>query len=71
MDLPPVERAELVERILASFEFSAREDIDAAWTREVEDRIDAFERGEIRSSATSEVFREIDRRARGSWSDHR
>ena len=60
LDLPPVDRAELVEQILASFEFPARKDIDAAWGREAEDRIDAYERGEIGSSPASEVFREID-----------
>ena len=30
LDLSPTERAELVEQILASFEFPARKDIDAA-----------------------------------------
>lgn len=60
LDLPPVDRAELVEQILASFEFPARKDIDAAWGREAEDRIDAYERGEIGSSPAGEVFREID-----------
>jgi hypothetical protein len=30
LDLPPVDRAELVEQILASFEFPARQEIDAA-----------------------------------------
>ena len=60
LDLPPVDRAELVEQILASFEFPARKDIDAAWGRESEDRIDAYERGEIGSSPAGEVFREID-----------
>jgi putative addiction module component (TIGR02574 family) len=47
LDLPPIDRAELVERILASFEFPARRDIDAAWAQEVEERIDAYERGQI------------------------
>jgi putative addiction module component (TIGR02574 family) len=65
LSLPPMDRAELVERILASFEFPARKDIDAAWAREVEDRIDAFERGEIGSSPASQVFTEIDQRAHG------
>ena len=65
LDLPPTDRAELVEQILASFEFPARKDIDAAWAREAEDRIDAYERGEIRSSPASEVFRDIDQQARG------
>jgi len=64
LDLPPIDRAELVERILASFEFPARKDIDAAWGREAEDRIDAYERGQIGASPAGEVFKEIDRQAR-------
>ena len=64
LDLPPIDRAELVEQILASFEFPARKDIDAAWGREAEDRIEAYERGEIGTSSASEVFKEIDRQAR-------
>jgi putative addiction module component (TIGR02574 family) len=65
LDLPPLDRAELVEQILASFEFPARKDIDAAWAQEAEDRIDAFERGEIGSSPASEVFGKIDQQAHG------
>ena len=45
--LPPVERAELVESLLSSFEFRSRKTIDALWAQEAEDRIDAFERGEM------------------------
>ena len=41
--LPPIERAELVEGILASFDFPSRADIDAAWAREAEERIDAWQ----------------------------
>ena len=63
LDLPPIDRAELVERILASFEFPARRDIDAAWAQEVEDRIDAYERGQIGASPAEDVFSEIDRQA--------
>ena len=61
--LTPTERAELVEQILASFEFPARKDIDAAWAREAEARIDAYERGEIKTVRAEEVFRQIDRQA--------
>lgn len=64
LNLPPIDRAELVEQILVSFEFPARKDIDAAWAKEAEDRIDAYERGEIASSPATEVFREVDRQAR-------
>jgi len=63
LGLPPIDRAELVEQILASFEFPARQDVDAAWAREAEDRIDAYKRGEIGSSPVNEVFRDIDRQA--------
>lgn len=64
LDLPPTDRAELVEQILASFEFPARQDIDAAWAQEAEDRIDAYKLGEISSSPAKEVFKDIDRQAK-------
>lgn len=64
LDLPPTDRAELVEQILASFDFPARKDIDAAWAREAEDRIDAYERGDIASSPADDVFKDIDRQAK-------
>ena len=65
LDLPPADRAELVEQILASFEFPARKEIDAAWAKEAENRIDAYERGEIHSTPASEIFKEIDQQTRG------
>ena len=65
LELGPTDRAELVEQILASFEFPARKDIDAVWAREVEDRIDAYERGQIGSTSASAVFKEIDQKAQG------
>jgi putative addiction module component (TIGR02574 family) len=60
--LAPGERAELVEQLLASFEVSDRERIDALWAEEAEDRIDAYERGELGARPASEVFRRIERR---------
>jgi len=47
--LPPIERAELVESILASFDFPPRKEIDAMWAQEAENRIDAYDRGELAS----------------------
>ena len=61
LDLPPVERAELVEQILASFNFPARKEIDDLWAKEAEDRIDAYERGEIGAVPIKQVFEKIDR----------
>ena len=61
LDLPPVERAELVEQILASFDFPARKEIDDLWAKEAEDRIDAYERGEVGTVPIKQVFEKIDR----------
>lgn len=61
MTLSPMERAELVEELLASFDFPSRTAIDAAWGAEAEDRLQAFEQGEMRAIPTDEVFRRIER----------
>ncbi len=60
LDLSPIDRAGLVEQILASFDFPARKDIDTAWAAEAEDRIDAYDKGQIGSSPADDVLREID-----------
>jgi len=57
--LTPTDRAGLVEQILASFEFPVRKDIDAAWAREAESRINAYERGEIETTPAYGVFSEL------------
>jgi putative addiction module component (TIGR02574 family) len=61
LELPPVERAELVESLLFSFEFQSRKAIDALWAREAEDRIDAFDRGEMTAIPAEDVFAEIEK----------
>ncbi|MFP3870418.1 MAG: addiction module protein [Syntrophobacteria bacterium] len=61
LKLGPMERAELVEQILASFEFPQRKQIDELWAQEAEDRIEAYERGEVKSTPASMVFDDIDR----------
>jgi putative addiction module component (TIGR02574 family) len=64
LKLPPVERAELIESLLSSFEFRSRKHIDALWAQEAEDRIDAFERGEIKAIPAEQVFTEIEKKKR-------
>ena len=59
--LPPVDRAELVEQILLSFNCPAREKIDALWAKESEDRIDAYDQGNINSIPASRVFEKINK----------
>lgn len=57
--LPPIERAELVEKILESFSFPQRQNTDSPWSFEVEERIEAYERGELKSESASAVFERI------------
>jgi putative addiction module component (TIGR02574 family) len=63
--LPPTERVALAERLLASLDAPAREHIDVLWGEEAEDRLDAFERGEIPTIAAKDVFDEIGKRHKG------
>ncbi len=59
--LSPIERAELIENLLTSFDFPSRKIIDDLWAQEVEDRIDAFERGEIATISVEDVFAKIEK----------
>lgn len=61
LKLSPVERAELIENLFFSFEFPSRKVIDELWAHEVEDRIDAFDRGEITTISAEEVFAKIEK----------
>jgi len=61
LELPPVERAELVENLLSSLEFQPRKAIDALWAREAEDRIEAFDRGERTAIPAEDAFDAIER----------
>ncbi|OGW32606.1 MAG: hypothetical protein A2X59_11715 [Nitrospirae bacterium GWC2_42_7] len=64
LKLTPIERAEFVEKLLSSFEFSSRKKNDALWAKEAESRIDAFERGEISAIPAKEVFAKIEKQRR-------
>lgn len=60
LSLPPEDRAELVENILASLEPSDPRILEL-WAREAEGRVEAFERNEIEAVSAESVFEEIDR----------
>ncbi|MBN1998325.1 addiction module protein [candidate division KSB1 bacterium] len=62
LDLSPIERAELIEYLLSSFEFPARKEIDRLWAAEAEERIDAYEQGKIKSIPVKQVFEKLDRK---------
>ena len=59
LELPPLERAELLECLLSSFGSQGRKAIDALWAQEAEDRADAFDCGEMPGIPAKDVFGEI------------
>jgi putative addiction module component (TIGR02574 family) len=61
LKLSPIERAELLEQIVESFSSPDRRAFDERWAAEAEERIEAYERGEIKSSSANEVFDRIER----------
>ena len=59
MRLPPRERALLADALLGSLDDDATREIQAAWTREATDRLEAFRRGELAALDGPEVLREL------------
>ena len=57
--LPLQERAELLERLLATFQTPPDPHIDELWVREAEDRLDAYDRGELKAIPAEEVFNRL------------
>ncbi len=56
LSLPPAERAELADRLLANLDSSPERKIDKLWAQEAEDRLEAFERGEIKAVSLKEAL---------------
>ena len=61
LGLSPEDRAEIVERLLASFQTPPDPLLDELWAREAEDRLDAYDRGELGAVPAEEVFARIER----------
>jgi len=59
LHLPPLERAEFVEVLLSSFELPSKKSIDALLAEEAEERLNAYERGEIETIPAKDVFAKI------------
>jgi hypothetical protein len=58
------ERAKLAEILLESLQTPPLSDIEAEWTREIEDCVAAFDRGETTTYAAEDVFAEARRLSR-------
>jgi putative addiction module component (TIGR02574 family) len=65
LSLPQDARADLADKLFESLSEVANPDIDARWAREAEDRVSAYERGEIASVPGHEVFAALRSRQKG------
>ena len=59
LSLPPKSRAKLAEKLLESLDDPRQREIDRRWAEEVEDRIDAYEKGSLKAVLGKEVFRRL------------
>jgi putative addiction module component (TIGR02574 family) len=64
LSLPPAERAEIAERLLSSLDPPTQKAIDVLWGIEAEERLDAFERGEIKAVSAKQVFERLGKKPR-------
>jgi putative addiction module component (TIGR02574 family) len=61
LNLPPEDRAEVLEHLLATFQEPPDPELNKLWAQEAEDRLAAYDRGELGSLSAEEVFARIDR----------
>jgi putative addiction module component (TIGR02574 family) len=59
LSLAPEERVKVVELLLSSLDSESQQRIDSLWATEAEDRLDALDRGEIRTIPARAVFNEV------------
>ena len=61
--LAPAERSRLVNMLLETLHDSPLGDVEAAWDKEVERRVAAYQRGEVETFAAEDVFADARRLA--------
>ena len=59
MSLPPRSRAKLAEQLLDSLDGPRQKEWADAWAKESEDRIDAYDKGELKAIPGKVVFRRL------------
>jgi len=62
LKLDAIERAELIDALLRSFDDAAAGPFDTAWAQEAESRIDAHDAGAMGSVTANSVFRRLGKR---------
>ena len=60
--LSPIERAELIDELLRSFDPPEDGAVNDAWKAEAESRIDAYEEGHVSADSAEAVFARINMR---------
>lgn len=60
MALPATERACISEKLLSSLDTPAQVEIDRAWSKESEGRIQAYDQGELNACEDSEVYQRLE-----------
>jgi len=60
--LPPIERAELIHRLFQSFDVSLDKRVETAWAKEIESRIEAYDKGLLTASPAEDVLARINQR---------
>jgi hypothetical protein len=61
LSLPASERAEIADQLLRSLQPATQSEIDKLWASEAEERLEAFERGDLRSVPAAKVFNDAKR----------
>jgi putative addiction module component (TIGR02574 family) len=59
LSLPPRSRAKLAQQLLKSLVDPKQKEINRLWADEAEDRIDAYERRDLKAIPGQEVFRRL------------
>jgi len=62
--LPPDDRARLAEVLLESLQATPLSEVEAAWNREITERIAAYDRGDLQTIYAEDVFAEARRNTR-------
>ena len=55
LTLSPSEKAQLIDKLISTLDKSDKE-IDELWTKEVEDRIDAYDKGQLKVVSLEKVL---------------
>ncbi|MDD2902139.1 MAG: addiction module protein [Syntrophales bacterium] len=55
LSLKPAQKAELIDKLLASLDISDQE-IDKLWAQEAEERLEAYEQGKIKAVTLEKVL---------------